>query len=226
MKGAINKPLLGRVALVTGASRGIGSAVARSFAKEGAHIILLARNLDGLEQTDDLIRQAGGTATLFPFDLTETKKIDAIGRAVFDKFGRLDILVGNAAILGSLSPIAQSDAKVFEEVFKINFFANYHLIRTLDPLLRVSPAGRAMFVTSGVAHMRLPFWGAYGASKAALEHLVETYAEETKKSALKVSIVDPGVVRTDMRAQAAPAEDPMSLPSPEDIAGRFLDLAA
>lgn len=218
--------LQGRVALVTGASRGIGAAVARAFAAEGAHVILLARTQGGLEETDDAIRAGGGKATIFPFDLSETKKIEAIGPAIAEKFRRLDILVGNAAILGPLSPVAMSDARIYEEVFKVNFFANYRLIRTLDPLLRGSDAGRAIFVTSGAAQMTAPFWSAYAASKAALESMVETYAAETAYSPLKVNIIDPGVVRTGMRAEAFPAEDKESLPLPDTITGKFIELAA
>lgn len=220
------KLLAGRVALVTGASRGLGAAVAKAYAAQGAHVILLGRTQGALEEVDDAIQSAGGTATLFPFDLTETKKIFAIGPAVAEKFRRLDILVGNAAMLGNLSPVAHSDPKVFEETFKVNFYANYHLLRTLDPLLRGSDAGRAIFVSSSAAHKSSPFWGAYAASKAALEAMAATYAAEVSHSPLKVNIVDPGALRTDMRAQAFPAEDPQTLRSPEQIVQTFIDLAA
>lgn len=220
------KLLTDRVALVTGASRGIGAAVAKAFAAEGAHVILLARTQGGLEETDDAIRAAGGKATLMPFDLSDTKKIEAIGPAVAEKFRRLDILVGNAAMLGPLSPVAMSDAKVYEDVFRLNFFANYRLIRTLDPLLRGSDAGRAIFVTSAAAHMTSPFWSAYAASKAALETMVATYAAETAYSPLKVNILDPGEVRTEMHKEAFPGQDPAKLPSPEDVAEKFIELAA
>jgi NAD(P)-dependent dehydrogenase (short-subunit alcohol dehydrogenase family) len=220
------KRLQGRVALITGASRGIGAAVAKAYAAEGAHVVLLARTQGGLEETDDAIRSAGGTATLMPFDLSEIKKLDAIGPAIAGKFKRLDILVGNAAMFGGLSPIAQSDPKVFEEIFRVNFFANYRLIRALDPLLRASDAGRAIFVTSGAAHMSEPYWGAYAASKAALERMVSSYAAETAYSPLKVNILDPGVVRTGMRREAFPGEDPSTLPAPESVIERFIELAA
>ncbi len=219
------KRLSGRVALVTGASRGIGAAVAQGLAAEGAHVILLARTQGALEEMDDKIQEAGGKATLLPFDLLETKKISALTTAFADKFRRLDILVGNAGMLGNLSPVAHSDAKNFESVFKLNFFANYHLIRALDPLLRASDAGRAIFVTSGAARMQTPFWGAYAASKAALENMVSTYAAEVAYSKLKVNIFDPGVVRTAMRAEAFPAEDKNALPAPESIVSRLIDLA-
>lgn len=221
-----SKRLDGRIALITGASRGIGAAVAKSFAAEGAHVILLARTQGALEAVDDEIQQAGGTATLMPFDLAETKKIDGIAQAIAGRFKRLDILVGNAAMLGNLSPVAMSDHKVFEETFRVNFFANYHLIRALDPLLRGSDAGRAIFVTSGAAHGTHPFWSGYAASKAALETMVATYAAETAYSPLKVNILDPGVVRTEMRADAFPAEDASKLPLPETLVERFISLAA
>lgn len=218
--------LAGRVALVTGASRGIGAAVARAFAAEGAHVILLARTVGGLEAVDDAIQEAGGTATLLPLDLSKPEQIAMLGPAIVDKFKRLDILVGNAAIIGALSPVAMSDPKVWESVMKVNVMANYHLIRTLDPLLRGSDAGRAIFVTSGAAHMKPPYWGAYAASKAALEEMVGIYAAEVAFSPLKVNILDPGVVRTAMRADAFPGEDPMTLPPPESIVESFIELAS
>lgn len=218
--------LQGRIALVTGASRGIGAAVAKGFAAEGAHVILLARTVGGLEEVDDAIQQAGGKATLMPFDLADTSKIHFIGPTLVERFGKLDILVGNAGMLGNLSPVAMSDPKIFEEVFKVNFFANYHLIRAVDPLLRGSDAGRAIFVTSGAAHMQMPFWSAYAASKSALERMVATYAAEVAYSALKVNILDPGVVRTGMRADAFPAENPEDLPQPETLVESFIELAA
>jgi len=221
-----SKLLSGRVALVTGASRGIGAAAAKALAAEGAHVILLARTQGGLEEVDDAIRAAGGTATLLPFDLAETKKIATIGAGIAERFRRLDILVGNAGILGDLSPVAMSEPKTFENVFKVNFFANYHLIRALDALLRGSDAGRAIFVTSGAAKINQPFWGGYAASKAALERLVETYAAETAFSPLKVNILDPGIVHTKMRRDAFPAEDAATLPMPETLAKRFVDLAS
>jgi NAD(P)-dependent dehydrogenase (short-subunit alcohol dehydrogenase family) len=232
--------LHGRVALVTGASRGIGSAVAKAFAAEGAQVILLARTVGGLEETDDAIQAMGasrpkfisgasapgGKATLLPFDLTKTEQIAVIGPTIAERFGRLDILVANAAILGALSPVAQSDPKTWESVFRVNVLANYHLIRTLDPLLRGSDAGRAIFVTSGAAHMHTPFWSAYAASKAALEKMAETYAAEVAYSPLKVNILDPGVVRTAMRAEAFPGENPETLPPPASIVESFIELAS
>jgi NAD(P)-dependent dehydrogenase (short-subunit alcohol dehydrogenase family) len=219
------KRLAGRVALITGASRGIGAAVAEAYAAEGAHVILLARTQGALEEVDDRIQSRGGTATLLPFDLAETKKINALGPALADRFGKLDILVGNAATLGSLSPVAMSDAKIYEDVFRVNFLANVQLIRTLDPFLRGSDAGRAIFVTSGNARSYAPFWSAYAASKAALETMAATYAQEVAYSKLHVNVIDPGVVATELRAAAFPGEDTAELPLPETVAGAFVDLA-
>jgi NAD(P)-dependent dehydrogenase (short-subunit alcohol dehydrogenase family) len=224
-KKKTHKRLHGKIALITGASRGIGAAVAEGFAGEGAHVILLARTVGGLEEIDDRIQAAGGRATLLPFDLGDIKKIPALAAAIQQKFGKLDILVGNAAMLGNLSPVALSDPKVFEETFRINFFANYHLIRTLDPLLRVSGAGRAVFVTSGAAQSSAPFWAAYAASKSALERMVAAYAAESAHSGIKANIIDPGVIRTEMRAEAFPAEDASLLPPPESVVERFIELS-
>lgn len=220
------QPLAGRIALITGASRGLGAATARCFAAAGAHVILLARTQGALEELDDQIQTAGGRATLFPFDLGETRKISAIGPAIAEKFGRLDILVGNAAQLGNLSPVAHSDPKIFEETFRINFFANYHLLRTLDPLLRASDAGRALFVTDAAAHVKSPFWGAYAAAKAALDSMILTYAAEVAHSPLRVNLVDPGIMQTEMRASAFPAEAHAVLPKPDDIAAALIQWAS
>lgn len=219
------KLLAGRTALITGASRGIGAATAKAFAAEGAHVILLARTVGALEEVDDAIQAAGGTATLLPFDLAETKKISLIGEAVTNRFRKLDIFVANAAMLGTLSPVAMSDAKLYEETFKVNFFANYHLVRALDPLLRGSDAGRAIFVTTRLAAEYQPFWSAYASSKAALQHMALTYAAEVAYSPLKVNIFDPGAVRTHLRAEALPAEDPQTVPPPESVVARLLELA-
>lgn len=216
--------LEGRVALVTGASRGIGAAVAEGLAREGAQVVLLARTIGALEALDDKIQAIGGRATLLPFDLGETKKIQAIGPTLAERFGRLDILVGNAAMLGTLGPAAQSDDKIWEETFRVNFWANYQLTRTLDPLLRGSDAGRALFVTTRLTAAPRPFWGAYTASKAALEGFARTYAAEVSYSPLKVNVIDPGSVRTELRAEAMPNEDTSKLQSPEDVVPRFIDL--
>ncbi len=215
----------GRIALITGASRGIGAAVARRFAAEGAHLVLVARSQGGLEEVDDAVTAQGGTATLVPLDLNDLEGIDRLGGAINERFGRLDVLVGNGAILGPLSPLHHVEAKAWEEVLRVNVTANWRLLRTCDPLLRQSDAGRAIFVTSGVARAVFPFWGAYATSKAALEMMVKVYAKENEKSAIRANILDPGVVATGMRAEAFPGEDPAGLSPPEAIAERFLDLA-
>jgi NAD(P)-dependent dehydrogenase (short-subunit alcohol dehydrogenase family) len=214
-----------RIALITGASRGLGRAVALAFAREGAHVILLARNLKALEQLDDQITSSGGTATLIPLDLADGKKIDAIGPSLYERFGRLDVLVGNAAILGGLSPLTHTSSDKWERVLAVNVTANWRLIRTLDPLLRKSDAGRVIFVTSSVAQSCRPFWAPYSVSKAALEALAKTYANETADSAINVNLIDPGATATRMRAEAYPGEDPSTLPTPEQAAEEFIDLA-
>jgi NAD(P)-dependent dehydrogenase (short-subunit alcohol dehydrogenase family) len=225
MNSPAPKRLQGRVALVTGASRGIGAAVARRYAAEGAHVILVARTVGGLEETDDAIRAAGGAATLVPLDLAEGAKIDELGGVLHQRFGKLDILVGNAGTLGVLTPLTHMDPPVWEKVIGLNLTANWRLLRSMDPLLRRSDAGRAIFVTSGAARGATPFWGAYSVSKAALEMLVRTYAAEVASFGVKANLVDPGVVRTAMRAQAFPGEDPLSLPAPEAITETFVSLA-
>jgi NAD(P)-dependent dehydrogenase (short-subunit alcohol dehydrogenase family) len=217
--------LQGRIALVTGASRGIGAAVARRYAAEGAHVILAARTVGGLEETDDAIRASGGAATLVPLDLAEGAKIDELGAALHQRFGKLDILVGNAGTLGVLTPLTHMDPPVWEKVIGLNLTDNWRLLRSMDPLLRRSDAGRAIFVTSGAARAATPFWGAYSVSKAALEMLVRTYAAEVAAFGIKANLVDPGVVRTAMRAQAFPGEDPLRLPAPEAITETFVSLA-
>ncbi|MDJ0942908.1 MAG: SDR family NAD(P)-dependent oxidoreductase [Kiloniellales bacterium] len=217
----------GRLALVTGASRGIGAAVARRFAAEGAQMILTARTVGGLEEVDDQIRQGGGKpATLVPLDLRDFDRIDALGASLYERFGKLDVLVGNAGILGTLSPLGHGDPAAWQAVIDVNLTANFRLIRSLDPLLRRSDAGRAIFVTSGAAARPIPYWGAYATSKAALEMLIGIYAAETAKTAVRVNLIDPGVVRTIMRAQAFPGEDPESLKPPEAITEAFVELAA
>ncbi len=219
--------LQGRLALITGASRGIGAAVARRFAAEGAQVILTARTVGGQEEVDDRIRAEGGAAaTLVPLDLREFDKIDALGASLYERFGKLDVLVGNAGILGTLSPTGHIDPATWQAVMDTNVTANFRLIRSLDPLLRRSEAGRAIFVTSGAARQPLAYWGAYGTSKAALEMLVGVYAAETAKTGVRVNLLSPGVVRTNMRAQAFPGEDPESLPPPEAVTDGFVELAS
>jgi NAD(P)-dependent dehydrogenase (short-subunit alcohol dehydrogenase family) len=214
-----------RIALITGASRGLGRAVAIRFAQEGAQVLLLARKLKALEAVDDAIKAAGGKATLIPLDLTDGKAIDALGPSLYERFGRLDVLVGNAAILGALSPLPHIKSEHWEHVFATNVTANWRLIRTLDPLLRASDAGRVIFVTSGVARSARAYWAPYSVSKAALECLARTYANETADTAIKVNLLDPGAVATSMRAEAYPGEDPATLPTPDDVAETFVTLA-
>ncbi len=220
-----SKKLDGRIALITGASRGIGAAVARLFAAQGAHVILTARTTGGLEETDDAIRTTGGAATLVPLDLRDFDQIDRMGAAMAERFGRLDILVGNAAVLGVLGPTGHITPEVWREVMDVNVTANWRLIRSFDPLLRESEAGRAIFVTSGITGGVFPYWGAYAASKAALEALVRTYAGEVEKTNIKANLLDPGIVATAMRAAAFPGEDPATLAQPDDVALAFLKLA-
>jgi NAD(P)-dependent dehydrogenase (short-subunit alcohol dehydrogenase family) len=218
--------LEGRIALVTGASRGIGRAVALAMAAEGAHIIALARTTGALEELDDEIDSKGGAATLVPLDLKDFDAIDRLGGAIMERWKHLDILVSNAGVLGTLTPIAHLMPKTWQSAVDINVTANYRLIRSLDPLLRVAPAGRAIFVTSHAASVVRPYWGSYAITKAALEKMVLIYAEEVKSSALKVNLIDPGPTRTAMRHQAMPGEDPETVKPPEALTGLFLDLAS
>jgi NAD(P)-dependent dehydrogenase (short-subunit alcohol dehydrogenase family) len=218
------KPLAGRIALITGASRGIGHATAIALAKAGAHVVAIARTQGGLEEVDDAIKAAGGTATLGPLDLTDYDGIDRLGASLFERYGKLDVLVANAGILGSLSPMSHVEPKVFENVMAINVTANYRLIRSLDPLLQKSDAGRAVFLTSGAAWAPRAYWGPYSVSKAAVELMARTYAEEVATTNLRVNIFNPGPIRTRMRASAMPGEDPMTLDTPEQCAEKIIDL--
>ena len=217
--------LKGKIALITGASRGIGAAAAKRLAAEGAHVVLAARTVGGLEEVDDAIKAIGGSATLVPIDLRQMEMVDALGAQVYERFGRLDILIGNAAILGSLSPLAHASPSEVEDVFTVNTIANYRLLRACDPLLRRAPAGRVIMVTSGAAAAPIAYWGPYAASKAALEHLTLTYAAEVKQTHIRVNLLDPGAVRTRMRAKAFPGEDPGSLPAPEQVSDWFVTLS-
>ena len=222
----MSRRLQGRLALVTGASRGIGRAVARAYAAEGAHLILIARTVGGLEEADDEVRKAGGTATLVPLDLKDFDALDRLGASIHERWGKLDILVGNAAMLGPLSPLGHLKPEAWSNLLDINVTANWRLIRSLDPLLRLSDAGRAIFVTSSVGHQPRAYWGGYAVTKAALEMLALTYAAECGKTSVKVNLVNPGPTRTKMRAQAMPGEDPDSLPAPESLTPLFVHLAA
>lgn len=214
-----------RIALITGASRGIGRAVAIALAKTGVHVVLTARTVGALEEVDDIIRANGGTASLLPMDIRQHAQIDALGAELYERYKRLDILIGNAAMLGNLSPVAHMDPNQFEDIISINLTANYRLLRSMDPLLRLSPAGRVIMVTSGAARNAYAFWGPYAASKAALETLTLSYAAEVQKTNIRVNIIDPGATATAMRAKAFPGEDPSTLPTPESIAPLFVQLS-
>lgn len=215
-----------RLAVITGASRGIGRAIALAFAREGAHVVLLARTVGGLEEVDDEIRTVGGSSTLVPVDITDYEALDRLGGTIYERWGKLDILIGNAGVLGQLSPLGHIEPKVWDDVMAANVTANWRLIRSLDPLLRKSDAGRAVFVTSGAAVNCRAFWGVYSVSKAALDALVKTYAAEVESTAVRTNLFNPGPVRTAMRAAAVPGEDPSTLPDPADVAETFISLAS
>lgn len=214
-----------RIALITGASRGIGAAVAARFAAEGAHLILVARTEGGLEEVDDRVRAAGGSATLVPLDLLDGEAIDRLGASVAKRWGRLDVLVANAAMLGRLAPLGHVPPSEWDQVVALNLNANWRLVRAFDPLLRASEAGRVIFVTSGITQRAVAYWGAYAVTKAALEALARTYAAEVAKTKVRVNLVNPGPTRTRMRAQAFPGEDPESLKPPEAVTEAFVALA-
>jgi NAD(P)-dependent dehydrogenase (short-subunit alcohol dehydrogenase family) len=218
----MTRRLENRIALITGASRGIGAAVAKSYAKEGAHVILIARTVGALEELDDEIQADGGTATLVPLDLMDGAAIDGLAAPLLERWNKLDILVGNAAILGKLTPLAHYPPDGWEDIFKINVHANWRLIRALDPLLRASDAGRVLFVTTGATRSLPAYWGGYSVTKAAVEAMAVTYAKEVAKTPLRVNLINPGGTRTQMRAAAFPGEDPETLPRPEDIVEPFI----
>lgn len=220
------KRLEGRVALITGASHGIGRAVAQRFAAEGATVIALGRNVGALEELDDEIRADGGKLVLLPMDLTMYEKIDAMGASIYERFGKLDIVVGNAGLLGELAPVGHIDTQVFENTYATNVTANFRLIRSVDKLLRLSDAGRAIFVTSNASSKGRAFWGLYASTKAALESLVLSYAQELEETPVRVNLINPGRIRTKMRAEAYPGENPETLPTAESITDVFVDLAA
>ncbi len=219
-------PLSGRVAVVTGASRGLGYQAALGYAKAGAHVIALARTVGGLEELDDEIKAAGGSATLVPVDLTDYDALDRLGASIHERWGKLDILLGNAGTLGILTPLAQMKPSLFEEIFAINVTANFRLIRSLDPLLQLSDAGRAIFISSGAVRSKRAFVGPYAASKAALEALIYSYANENKQTSVNINLVDPGTLRTKMRAQYAPGEDPQTVTPPEEMVPTLIDLSS
>lgn len=223
--------LSGRIALVTGASRGIGYFLARQMAAAGAHVVAVARTVGGLEELDDQIKAeraktGKGDATLVPLDLTDMAGIDRLGGAIHERWGKLDILVANAGVLGTISPIGHVEAKTFEKVMTVNVTSTWRLIRSVDPLLRLSDAGRAIVLSSGAAHSARAFWGPYAASKAAVEALTRSWAHETQSLPLRVNAVDPGATRTAMRAQAVPGENPETLPHPSEVAAAILPMAS
>lgn len=217
--------LSGKIALITGASRGIGAAVAKEVAKQGAHVILLARTQGGLEEVDDEIRAAGGDATLMRMDLNRLEKVDFLGPTILERFGQLDILIGNAGILGPLTPAHQIDSKDWQKVMFTNFMANVRLVQTLDPMLRASDAGRVVFNTAGhYAVDGMAYWSAYMASKAALNVFAKTYALETKRTNMKVNLIYPGATETPLMQEAFPGDHKIKMKQPEDIVPAFMEL--
>lgn len=217
--------LAGRVALVTGASRGIGRAVARELAREGAHVIAVARTTGALEELDDEIKRDAGASTLVPLDLRDGAAFPRLAGAVAERWRKLDILIGNAGVLAALTPVTNINPKHWLEALDVNVSANLRLIQFLDPLLKASDAGRAVFVTSGAAQNTRAYWGIYSATKAALDALIKTYAAECATTNMRVNLFSPGPVRTGMRAKAFPGEDPKTLPTPQDIAPQIVSLA-
>ncbi len=211
-------PLTDRIVVITGASRGIGRAAALALAEAGAHVVAVARTVGGLEELDDAVRARGGALTLVPLDLNDFPAIDRLGAVIYERWGRLDGLFANAGLLGAVTPLAHLEPKVWDDVMAVNVTANWRLIRSLDPLLRQSTAGRALFMTSGVTRSCRPYWGVYTVSKAALEALARTYAGEVRQTAIRVNLMNPGPLRTAMRAQAMPGEDPATLKPPEALA--------
>jgi NAD(P)-dependent dehydrogenase (short-subunit alcohol dehydrogenase family) len=222
----MTKPLASRIALVTGASRGIGHATALALAKAGAHVVADARTQGGLEELDDAITAAGGSATLVPLNLTDSDGIARLGAALHERHGKLDILIGNAGIAGPSSPLGHIDLKPWTDVIAVNVTANFQLIRCMEPLLRQSDAGRAVFVTSGVATKATAYLGPYAASKAALDTMVRVWAAEIAITPIRVNLFSPGPIRTRMRAQVFPGEDPMTLEPPEQVAEFILPMCA
>ena len=218
----MTQPLAGKVALITGATRGIGQAAALSFAAAGAHIVAVGRTQGALEELDDRIGAAGGSASLVPLDLAEFDKIDALAGVVAQRYGRLDILVGNAAMLGSIGPMGHQSQAEFDRVFAVNVTANWRLVRAFDPLLRRAAGARVVFATCAVGHEPTAYWSAYAMSKAALEMMARSWAAELERTGIEVALVDPGPVRTGLRRKAFPGEDPATLAAPEAAAGLYL----
>ena len=220
----MSKPLTDRIALVTGASRGIGAALALQLAQAGAHVVAVARTVGGLEELDDQIKAAGGSATLVPLDMKDMDGIARLALALHDRYGRLDVLVGNAGVLGPLSPLGHVEPKDWNNILAVNITANWQLIRTMDPLLKAAPAGRAVFISSALSWLGRAYTGPYAASKAALNALVQVYAAETATTNVKVNAFNPGPTRTKMYASGWPGVDPETLPTPEDVAKTIVPL--
>jgi NAD(P)-dependent dehydrogenase (short-subunit alcohol dehydrogenase family) len=220
----MSKPLSDRIALVTGASRGIGAALALELAKAGAHVVAVARTVGGLEELDDQIKAIGGSATLVPVDIKDMDGIARLALALHERYGRLDVMVGNAGILGPLSPLGHVEPKDWDSLMAVNVTANWQLIRTMDPLLKAAPAGRAVFLTSGLSWLGRAYTGPYAASKAALNALVQVYAAETTTTNVKVNAFNPGPTRTKMYASGWPGVDQNTLPPPEDVAKTIVPL--
>jgi NAD(P)-dependent dehydrogenase (short-subunit alcohol dehydrogenase family) len=218
------RPLADRVALVTGASRGIGYAAALALARAGAHVVAVARTVGGLEELDDAIKAGGGSATLTPLDMHDFPGLYRLAAALNERYGRLDVLIGNAATAGVPSPLDHIDPKAWDETMAVNVSANWHLIRAMNPLLKRSDAGRTVFVTSGIVASSQAYWAPYSVSKGALDVLARTYAAETSSTPVRVNLFNPGPTRTRMRALAMPGEDPMTLPTPDEVAAKMLDL--
>lgn len=215
-----------RIALITGASRGIGYQLALQYAQMGAHVIAVARTTGGLEELDDAIIKEGGSATLVPLDLNDMEGIDKLGAAIYERWGKLDIMVANAGMLGTITPIGHVDPKTFDKVMQLNVTSTWRLIRSMEPLLMKSDAGRAIIMSSSSPHSCRPFWSTYAASKAAVEALARCWAAETMNTSVRVNCVNPGATRTAMRALAMPGEDPDSLPDPKDVAAKILPLGS
>jgi NAD(P)-dependent dehydrogenase (short-subunit alcohol dehydrogenase family) len=220
----MSKLLSDRIALVTGASRGIGAALALQLAQAGAHVVAVARTVGGLEELDDKIKAAGGSATLVPLDVKDSDGIARLALALNERYGRLDVLIGNAGILATPSPLDHIEPKIWDDVLAINVTANWRLIRAFDPLLKRSDAGRAIFITSGLASTARPYFGIYAVSKAALEVLVRTYAAECASTKVRANLFSPGQTRTRMMAVAFPGVDPETLPTPDDVAKAIVPL--
>jgi NAD(P)-dependent dehydrogenase (short-subunit alcohol dehydrogenase family) len=219
-------PLSGKIALVTGASRGIGRAAALELATAGAQVVAVARTEGALADLDDEIREATGRrATLVPLDIADGDALDQLGFVLHQRFGRLDLLVHAAGILGPLTPVSHIEPKHWDRVLAVNLTAAYRLIRTTEPLLRAAPAGLGIFLTSSRAHRPRAFWGPYGATKAGLENLVRTWADELESSTIRAVLLEPGAMRTRMRAEAMPGEDPETLPDPSEIGPLVVELA-